>query len=235
MWWEVRYEPTSMFSLKISEATNAAGKSLFFPSPYSIKMALINAICTYDSIDSAIQKFDLIKKLMFEYYLPDYLVINNCFLRILQSPHSETLKKFPHLPFISTVAFREYIYFSGEIKLAFTSKINFENEDLSFLKKYFAKINYFGKRGCFFQFKDFSDMPIENLDKNYSRLLSDKEYFQDSRPKILCKIDDFGEKSTFFKVSNYSNEKTDRVSKILCLPFKVIRANKNFTIIKRSD
>ena len=46
MWLAVSYQPTSLFSLKLSSATNSAGKSLPVPSPYAVKMALLNAIIT---------------------------------------------------------------------------------------------------------------------------------------------------------------------------------------------
>ena len=48
MWLEIIYKPTSLFSLKLSSSTNSAGKTLPCPSPYSVKMALLNAIITYE-------------------------------------------------------------------------------------------------------------------------------------------------------------------------------------------
>ncbi|MCK9425922.1 MAG: hypothetical protein M0Q21_07795 [Ignavibacteriaceae bacterium] len=234
MWWEFVYEPTTLFSLKASEATNAAGKALLCPSPYAVKMAILNAVCTYDSTETAIQYFDLIKSLKMEFALPEYIVVNNCFLRIMQESRSETRKENPNIMFKSTVAFREYLYLPGEMKIAISSEALMEQQNLDFIRKYLAKINYFGKRGCFFQLKSFSDNPIDELSKEYSREIMDKNYFTDGRSKVLNKVDDFGAKATFGKVNNFSNEKTERISKIICLPFKVIKSNKNFTLLQRT-
>ncbi|MBN2571403.1 MAG: hypothetical protein JXA68_04690 [Ignavibacteriales bacterium] len=234
MWWEFVFEPTTLFSLKASDATNAAGKALLCPSPYAVKMALLNAICTYDKVDTAVQYFDLIKSLKIEFALPEYIVVNNCFLRIMQESRSETRQVNPNVMFKSTVAFREYLYLSGDIKIAINSDLLLEKHSLNFLKSYFAKINYFGKRGCFFQLKYFSDNAISELPTEYTRELTDKNYFSDGRANILSKVDDFGDKATFEKVNNFSKEKTDRVFKIICLPFKVFKSNKEFSILERN-
>ena len=234
MWWEFVYEPTTMFSLKASEATNAAGKALLCPSPYSVKMSLLNAVCTYDTTETAIQYFDLIKSLKMEFALPEYIVVNNCFLRIMQESRSENRKESPNIMFKSTVAFREYLYLPGEMKIAISSEALKEKQNLDFIRTYLAKINYFGKRGCFFQLKSFSDSPLTELSNEYSREIIDKNYFNDGRPKVLNKVDDFGAKATFRKVSNFSSEKTERISKIICLPYKIIKSNKNFSLLERT-
>lgn len=47
----VKYLPTALFSLKDSNSTNSGAKSLFLPSPYSIKMALLNQIITIEGVE----------------------------------------------------------------------------------------------------------------------------------------------------------------------------------------
>jgi len=42
-WLLAEYQPTALFSLKISSATSSVGKTLIVPTPYSIKMALVDA------------------------------------------------------------------------------------------------------------------------------------------------------------------------------------------------
>ena len=84
MWWEIIFAPTTLFSLKTSEASNAAGKSLLLPSPYSIKMGLLNAICTYETPQLAEASFELIRDMNIEIALPEYIITNNCFIRIRQ-------------------------------------------------------------------------------------------------------------------------------------------------------
>jgi hypothetical protein len=109
-----------------------------------------------------------------------------------------------------------------------------DEDNLNFLIHYLSRINYFGKRGCFFQFKNVSDYPLQELTKEYSREITDNIFFNDGRSKILNKIDDFGLETTFENANNYSKEKTKRIPKIICLPYKVLKSNKNFTLLKRT-
>jgi hypothetical protein len=234
MWWEVVFQPTTLFSLKSSEASNAAGKSLFFPSPYSIKMALLNAICTYDSVTTAIEHFDLIKELKIQVMLPDKFVVNNCFVRIMQESRGETRKESPNIMFKSTVVFREYLYLDGNISVAISNSEEINESDIRFLRNSFSKINYFGKRGCFFQFIDFASSPIQILPNYYSQDISNNEFFENGKHKIICRVDDFGPTTTFAKVNNFSKEKTERISKIVCLPYKMVTSNKNFSLFQRT-
>ena len=81
MYLKVDFEPTSLLSIKKSEATNSTGKSLFSPSPYSIKMALLNAIITYDSLNAAKVNFNMIRDLVISFRLPKNIVVNNCFIK----------------------------------------------------------------------------------------------------------------------------------------------------------
>jgi len=232
MWMEFVYEPTTLFSLKASEATNAAGKSLLSPSPYAVKMALLNAICTYDSVDVAREHFDLIRDLDLQFALPEYIVVNNCFIRIMQESRSETRKENPNIMFKSTVVFREFVYFSGKVRIAAKLSDQSSEEQEDFLERYFVRVNYFGKRGCFFQLREWGALPGDQLPREYSQPIENKSSFADGRSKILARVDDFGSKATFDKVSNYSNEKTDRVSKIIALPYRVMKSTKAFTLLQ---
>src|SRR5208283_5541149 len=42
-WLVANYAPTALFTLKISMATSSVGKTLVVPTPYAIKMALVDA------------------------------------------------------------------------------------------------------------------------------------------------------------------------------------------------
>ena len=45
------FQPTTLFSLKDSNSTNSGAKSLFLPSPYAIKMAILNQAITIGGVD----------------------------------------------------------------------------------------------------------------------------------------------------------------------------------------
>lgn len=203
MWIEFVFQPTSLFSLKASDATNSASKSLLSPSPYSVKMALLNAICTFDSVKTAERYFTFIRDTEMQFSLPEFIVVNNCFIKIVKK---DDHPKKPEDLFISTVAFREFVYFSGEIKIAVKIQENSTVEQIEFLKSNFCKINYFGKRASFFQFTKWTDEPIYELPIEYSRGIDDP-LFKDNRHKIIMKVDDFSPDITFNSVNSYSNEK----------------------------
>ncbi len=226
MWLEIIYKPTSLFSLKLSSSTNSAGKTLPCPSPYSVKMALLHAIITYDSLETAQENFDLIRDLDLHFCLPETFVVNNCMIRILKDNDkvSKILKAIN--PFKSTVAFREYVYLSDEIHIAFDIS-NISDEEVAFLQKWFARINYFGKRSCFFQFSGFNKK--ETLPNNYVKVF-DKSF----SPGIMFPMDDVDKKAEFKNMDNYDfKTKAKRTEKIYIFPYKQVEANKNYTFFKK--
>lgn len=227
MWLEVIYRPTTLFSLKQSRATSSGAKSLLTPSPYAVKMALLNAIITYDSLQLAMDNFGLIKELDMRFSPPEKLVVNNCFLKIQKEPHSETKKKHPEMNFQSTVGFREYVYFAGDIKIAVIIR-NEKAKDL--LKQWLPRINYFGKKGSFFQFIRFTESVT--IGEEYAKLLDDG--FTNLSPGLITEMDDFDETVTFDNVNTYSSAKTKRKKRYYILPVKIDRANKNFTLLSMS-
>ena len=226
MWLEIIYKPTSLFSLKLSSATNSAGKSLPGPSPYSVKMALLNTIITYDSLEVAQKNFNLIRDLDLHFCLPETFVINNCMIRILKDNDKVPKASKAINPFKSTVAFREYVYLSDKIHIAFDIS-NISDEGVQFLQKWFARINYFGKKGCFFQFSGFDKKEI--LSNSYIKVL-DKSF----PPGIMFPMDDVDKKAEFKNMDNYDfKTKAKRTEKIYIFPYKQVEANKNYTFFKK--
>ncbi len=251
MWLEFEYKPTSLFSLKSSKATNSAAKSLLCPSPYSIKMALLNAAITYGGTKKVIDYFEKIRDLKLQFFLPKKIIVNNCLIKIqkikrndqLKRKKEEELKKLGFAddeiknalqeidandPFQSTIAFREYIFFSGIIKIA----IKIDSLDKYFvdlLIKWFAHINYFGKKGCFFQLTGFKNKDSLN-EKFYS-----KRFTAQLAPGILIIMDDMDSSLNFHNVNSYSNSETKRIEKTYHLPFKQSKASKNFSFYERIE
>ena len=221
MWLEVIYRPTTLFSLKQSEATSSGAKSLLTPSPYAVKMALLNAIITYGSIQLARDKFDLIRDLEMRFSLPEKLVINNCFLKIQKEKRKESRKN-EYDTFQPTVGFREYVYFAGDVKIAVMIQ---DEKSKSFLENWFPRINYFGKKGCFFQFIKFIESPV--IGNEYSKSIDNG--LEHLSPGLIVRMDDFDEIVTFDEVSTYSSEKTKRKQRYYFLPITLNKANKNFT------
>jgi hypothetical protein len=231
MRFSVVYQPTSLFSLKDSNATNSGAKSLFVPSPYAIKMAIINQAIISDGLDQfqeeesikrekitikQSENFQHISKSEISYYLQKQsnFCVNNCFVKILRPAREGD-------GFTETVSFREYLYLSHPIEIILN--VNSDEQD-TYLKKYLHKINYFGKRGCFFQFIEYKN------DDQVSE--ANVEIFDAKKMQtgILQRYDDFPEKATFDQVNNYTETNVSRKELILVLPLKNKSSSKSYTL-----
>lgn len=221
MLFSVTYLPTALFSLKDSNSTNSGAKSLFLPSPYAIKMAVLNQAITIGGELAALEtkgskKFAFIRDAIVSYCIPDdsSFCVNNSFVKILKPAREGS-------GFAQTVTFREYVYLSHPLEIIF--EVDHE-ESKNYLKQYLHKINYFGKRGCFFQFLRYSDEPHEANVLPF-------EMNVDSYG-VLQEYDDFDRENqtvTFDTVSNFSSKKTVRRKEIFALPLRTVASSKSFT------
>jgi hypothetical protein len=215
------YKATALFSLKNSNSTNSGAKSLLLPSPYSLKMALINqAISVGGDLDNLNSKnssmFQIIRDIKVSYYLAPntYFSISNSFIKILKPDRDGD-------GFKPTVAFREFIHVSNSIEIIIETQ-NIECK--IYLQKYLHKINYFGKRGSFFQFISYSDTPnTANV-----TLFNPKSQIGG----LLQEYDDFNPKATFDSINNYSPTKTKRDKHLLCIPVQLLSSSKSYSIYK---
>ncbi|MCH3980459.1 MAG: hypothetical protein LKE41_00800 [Prevotella sp.] len=211
------YMPTTLFSLRDSACTASGAKSLFLPSPYAIKMAIINQVLTLEGQDYFNEhndSFDIIKNLDISYRVCGYFISNNCLIKIQK-------KRDQNSDFNSTVSYREYIHASEPLEIIF----GIDSEDGAvFLKKYLFRINYFGKRGCYFQFLRYSDSPSS------PNVLS----FDNHKiiPGIIQEYDDINKKMKFENVNSYSKQTVIRDKKLLVIPLIRESFSKSYTKYK---
>lgn len=206
------YKPTTLFSLRDSNSTSSGAKSLFLPSPYAIKMAFLSQAISLggENFHENKKHFELIRDSKIRYHIDGNFCVNNCFVKIQKQRDND--------PFKPTVSFREYVYINDCIEIIFDVK---DEEGVAFLKQYLHLINYFGKRGCFFQFVKYNDTPQEANVKSFDvRNLS---------WGILQEYDDFDKKLSFDNVNSYSVAKTKRSKIILILPLVSISSSKSYT------
>jgi len=209
------YKPTALFSLRDSNSTSSGAKSLFLPSPYAIKMAFISQAISLggENFNENIKHFDIIRDADISYNIKGNFCVNNCFVKVQKQRDND--------PFKPTVSFREYIFLDNDLEIIFEVQ---KVEDVVFLKQYLYRINYLGKRGCFFQFVKYNDEPCEPNVKTFDvKALSFG---------ILQEYDDFDKKITFNNVNSYSDAKTTRCKKILVLPIKSEGSSKSYSLYK---
>ncbi|MFA6767941.1 MAG: hypothetical protein WCR86_05940 [Parabacteroides sp.] len=209
------YRPTALFSLRDSNSTNSGAKSLFLPSPYAIKMAFLSQAISIGGIDfeKYTNLFKIIRDADISYYISGNYCVNNCFVKIQKQRDKE--------PFKSTVSFREYMYIDGDLELIIDVE---SSEDITFLKKYLHTINYFGKRGCFFQFIEYKDIPSKPNVINFNS--------QTITTGIIQEFDDFDHSLSFEDVNSFSNSETTRKKMFLVMPLSNICSSKSYTHFK---
>ena len=231
MRFSVIYQPTSLFSLKESNATNSGSKSLLLPSPYSIKMAVFNQaiieLGTKSFESNKSKELAYIRDAKIFYRVTGSFCVNNCFIKILKLKEDKRNKKqkeagVEFIPgFGNTVSFREYIYLSDNIEII----LDVESEEAKgFLMRYLHRINYFGKRGCFFQFLEYLDSPNEPNVKEFDA--------EEISFGILQEYDDMSAKAQFKNVNNYDSASSKREKQILVIPVQNVNSSKSYTHLK---
>lgn len=212
------FQPTTLFSLKDSSSTNSGAKSLFLPSPYAIKMAILNQAITLDGVDfekngKKNEWFPMVRDVAINYYIQGNYCVNNCFVKILKPSRSRPGQV------QETVSFREYIQINKVVEIIFKVE---SSQQKVFLQQYIYKINYFGKRGCFFQFLKYKDQPSAPNVKAFDT--------SDLKTGILQEYDDFNEKMTFEHVNNFGGKASlKRGKKILVVPLGRKNSSKSYT------
>src|SRR2546423_15694515 len=87
-WLIARYAPVSLFTLRSTYATSKGGKTLLVPTPYAVKMALIDACFrafpAQDAEAAARNMFNLVKAEPVRIKPPEECIVQNTFLRVLQ-------------------------------------------------------------------------------------------------------------------------------------------------------
>ena len=84
MWLEVVYQPTTLFSLKPSWATSTGGKSLLLPTPYALKMGLLDAAIRTSGLNVGQAAWPWLCRLEIGIDLPPQIVVTNLFAKILR-------------------------------------------------------------------------------------------------------------------------------------------------------
>jgi hypothetical protein len=236
MWLIAEYQPVTLFSFRSGMATNSGAKTLFLPTPFAIRIALLDAAIRTNGVVAGPMAFDWIKDLSIAVRPPERVMVTNLFAKILKPSRKEEAEE----AMGHTIAFREYAQLEGIVGLAFRLAVGQTND----LKQLIPQINYFGKRGCFFQMVK-SPNEVEELPEGF--VLMDGIYIQNNSVRgqpprtfvagLIHIMDDWGESITFSKANIYTNEKIvlgkDRVRKSVLLPYRLIRSSKSFSYYER--
>ena len=253
-WLTVHYQPVSFFSLKRSDATSMAAKSNLVPTPYSIQMALLKVLIESrgdkhrDNFEEWIEsEFEWIRDLEIYIQPPEQLIVNRNGYKLrywnqqADKDYRKANNKQPPtvMPMQGGFVFREWVYMQGNLSICCG-----ETERLDELNKLFSLINYFGKKGCFFQYIPYkSDRDFaENGCSTEPKFKIKPEHLIDSNSNdqsfTVQPMDKLGAKSTFNRINPYSFEKAnlkrDRIIKPGFLPLKLTATSARYDLYTRN-
>lgn len=255
MWIMARYLPVAPFSLKPANATSSGGKTLLAPTPYALKMALLDAALRTLGLAEGERLFPFIRDLPVAIDLPHDLVVMKGFSKIRRPVESkdsqkkdETREAFEvrlrekeaarhelgQYPHYSTIAYREYVYYRDAFVLAFAlPDASAFQASLIYL---LARINYVGKRGGFIQLLKILE-PTEQLPADQFVELTANAQASFYRNGTLQVLDDCAPSLSFQQVSIYSTERItlakDRVLRHIVLPYQLERSSRSYSWYQR--
>jgi hypothetical protein len=239
-WLIAKLTMITLFSLKPASSTSSGGKTLLVPTPFAIKMALLDATLRTLGQAEGERLFPTIRDLRVAVRLPHEAVVNNTFIKILR-PHKSGPKDVNGTglltPMGNTIAFREFVNFGGEMSLAFSSSSDSLNRQL--LTNLLLQVNYFGKRGGFIQWRDVPEEQAwsdkQMLEQEYVLLTEPTTTF-DSRG-LLQMLDDCGPNMTFDHANIYSGKNIklgkERILHHVVLPYRLVRSSKSYSYYER--
>ncbi len=235
MWVLAQYEPTALFALKPATATASGAKSLLVPTPYSVKMALLDVACRLEGKSAAEAAWPWLRQVGVALQPTKQVVVNNTFTKVLKPRRSPSKPGSQDAGYFGrTIAYREYVYLHDPFVLALEGETD---EQAAYLERWLININYLGKRGSFIQLVELPRRSAE-LPSEFIRLDTDVEVFTLS-DVILAQLDDVGANTTFERISIYSPESmklgVHRLLRHVALPYRRVASSRSYTQYERSD
>jgi CRISPR/Cas system-associated protein Cas5 (RAMP superfamily) len=232
-WLVLEYEPVSLFSLRMSVSTSSGAKTLLVPTPFTVKMALVNSGFKLGGLELAEEIFDLLVNREICFNPPKDAVINHTFIRIKREPKEKSL----NVPFNSTIAYREFCFFKGTLKIAIdVSSLEKKQQDLILSSAY--RINYFGKRGSFFQFINYKMVEKELIGYTVSEVSTITSLESYGVSQFLDDLTQEPIKELWEKVNIYSSKTLtlgkERVLIPTLIPYKQKASTRNYTYFTNS-
>lgn len=251
MWMIARYFPVAPFSLKPAMATSSGGKTLLTPTPYAIKMALLDVAIRTLGIAEGERLFPSLRNLSVSLELPYDLIVMKGFSRSRRPYESkdtqkkeETREEFEarqqtkladkiergQHPFYSTIAYREYVYYRDPLQLALLAA---EGDTLpKELGQLLVGINYLGKRGGFVQIIEQPRLADELPSGRFVNLTPDKQ-LPFRTDGTLQMLDDCDASLTFRQANITTSDRItvgkERILRHVVLPYRLVSSSRSYS------
>lgn len=224
-WLIARYAPTSLFSLKASMATSSVGKTLLVPTPYSIKMALVDAAFRSGHDTDVGELVEDLAETAVSVGVPRHAAVTHTIIKIRQEPKTRK----PLEPYIAAVAYREFACLYGDWRWAF-DLATMPPRAVGAIVSLLPVVNYIGKRGSFIQYLGMSR--IDRLDTSFTQPFELGNLTIPQRVHVAM-LDDFGPEANLDALNSYSATpiRRDRHRKFVktLVPMGVVNAGPGFT------
>ncbi|HHY68217.1 MAG TPA: hypothetical protein GX517_13665 [Alicyclobacillus sp.] len=237
-WMEAVYRPVSLFSLRTAQATSSGGKTLLVPTPYAVGMALVDAGYRIGGETAAKALFRMAATQRILLRPPEEAVVTNTFVKILKESRKDGRSDTPDQgPYGSSIAFREFCFFRGELRVAL-SVGDLAPKNVALLEDALWYVQYFGKRGSFFQPVDVR--VVEELQEGYcvpaDELSGDPNLFM-----TVQVLDEIGEGKNlddlFDRLNSYSKSRAQlgkhRRLREYRLPYRLVQSSHHYSWYRR--
>jgi hypothetical protein len=230
-WLVVEYQPTAIFSLKISSATSSVGITLVVPTPYTIKMAVVDAGFRAGLPES--ECADLLRSLVevdVRVGVSEAATMTHTFVKVRQESRGGD----PLRPYIPTIAYREIVHHHGRWLWAF-DLVDGDDVLAERLVRLAPHVCYIGKRGSFVQFQGLSR--VTELNHQFTQpVQNDRPWSPPPRVHVVS-LDDFGPEADLATLSSFTDRspKRDRHRKFVetIVPMGLVNTGPGFSEYRR--
>ncbi|MGH7427869.1 MAG: hypothetical protein ACREJ4_05880 [Candidatus Methylomirabilaceae bacterium] len=226
-WLVVEYHPTALFSLKISLATSSVGKTLVLPTPYSIKMAFVDAAFRLEFSDADCADFlRSLTTVSVRIAPPEAAAVTHTFVKVRQ----ESRDADPLRPYIANIAYREVVHHHGLWRWAFDLAAG-DDTLVERLVRIAPHVAYIGKRGSFVQFVGLSR--LEDLGPQFTQPVQNEEPWTPPTRVHIVALDDFGPEANLETLSSFTmkSPKRDRHRRFMetVIPLGLVNTGPGFS------
>lgn len=228
MWLMAEYEASALFTLKPATATASGGKTLLVPTPFAIKMALLDAACRLEGRAIAEKAWQWLGGLTVALRPAPAVVVNNTFTKVLKPRRGEARPGSKHAGYFQqTINYREYAHLAGTFAIALQLT---DDADPDRLARWLAQVNYLGKRGSFIQLQGVPEI-VDELPEGF--IVIDKQLPSFDLGAVLTQLDDVGEGLSFERANIYSGKSIKlgehRVLRHVALPYRLVASSRGYS------
>jgi hypothetical protein len=234
MWVAADYESTALFTLKPATATSSGGRTLPVPTPFAVKMALLDVACRVLGVKAAQTDWPWLNACRVALRPAARLVVNNTFIKVLRPRRNPAEPGTPDAGFFQrTITYREYAYLDGAFGLAL--EVGDEAQAVR-LGEWLTCLNYLGKRGGFIQLLGIP-LLLDSLDNRYVVVGEALTGFDMN--SLLMQLDDTTERMTFDRANIYSGKNItlgkERVLHHVALPYRLVQSSRGYSFYELAE